>query len=90
MSEIQKGSNKFFVGQNENEPEAEIVFSQEQNKMVIEHTFVSEKLRGQGVGQELVDEAARHARESDIKIESQCPYAKEVLEKNEKYQDVLA
>ncbi|WP_409253903.1 GNAT family N-acetyltransferase [Bacillus sp. SCS-153A] len=89
MSEIQKGENKFYLGASESQPDAEIVYSDIQEKMVIEHTYVSEKLRGQGVGQKLVDEAVRYARENDIKIDSRCPFAKSVLEENEEYQDIM-
>ncbi|WP_421384855.1 GNAT family N-acetyltransferase [Bacillus salacetis] len=83
MSEIQKGSNKFYLGQSENEPEAEIVYSSDGDAIVIEHTFVSEKLRGQGIGEKLVDQAVQYAEENNLKIDSQCPYAKSILEKKE-------
>jgi uncharacterized protein len=88
MSDIKKGSNKFYLGQSENEPEAEIVYSSGQEAIVIEHTFVSEQLRGQGIGGKLVDRAVQYARENDLKVDSQCPYAKSVLEENDEFQDV--
>jgi uncharacterized protein len=90
MSDIQKGSNKFYLGQNEKEPKAELVYSGDEGTMVIEHTYVSEQLRGQGVGGKLVDQAVQYARDHDLKIDSQCPYAKSVLEKNDDYRDVLS
>jgi uncharacterized protein len=89
MSDIQQGSNKFYLGQNESRPDAELVYNENQNELVIEHTIVSEKLRGQGVGRQLVDQTVQYAREKGIKIDSECPYAKEVLEKSGSYQDVL-
>ncbi|MGF2615845.1 GNAT family N-acetyltransferase [Rossellomorea aquimaris] len=89
MSEIQKGTNKFYKGGDENSPEAELVYSSDPKALVIEHTVVSEQLRGQGVGEKLVDEAVQYARENNLKIDSQCPFAKRVLEREDKYQDVL-
>nr|WP_276310199.1 GNAT family N-acetyltransferase [Bacillus salacetis] len=89
MSEVQQGSNKFYLGKTEMEPEAELVYKENNGEMVIEHTVVSENLRGQGVGGQLVDKAVQFAREKGLKVDSECPYAKEVLENNEGYQDVL-
>ncbi|WP_456271380.1 GNAT family N-acetyltransferase [Bacillus sp. AK031] len=89
MSEIKKGTNKFFFGEKEQTPDAEIVFRKVDNTLVIEHTYVSEDLRGQGVGGRLVDETVQFARDENYKIESQCAYAASVLENNHQYRDIL-
>lgn len=62
----------------------------EQKNVVIEHTEVDPEYQGQGVGKKLIDEAAKFARENNLKITPQCVYAKKVMEKSDKYQDVLA
>jgi uncharacterized protein len=89
MSEIKKGTNKFFLGEKEQSPDAELVFRKEDNTLVIEHTYVSADLRGQGVGGKLVDKTVQFARDEHCKISSQCPYAESVLERNDQYLDIL-
>jgi uncharacterized protein len=89
MSEIKKGTNKFFLGKEEQSPDAELVFKIEDNTLVIEHTYVSENLRGQGVGGKLVDKTVQFARDEHCKIISQCAYAQSILEKNDQYNDVF-
>ena len=59
-------------------------------QITIDHTEVDEKLRGQGVGEDLVKAAVDFARESGLKIKLICPYARKVFEKNPDYGDVLA
>ncbi|MGD6965254.1 GNAT family N-acetyltransferase [Rossellomorea vietnamensis] len=89
MSDIRKGENKFYKGEDENAPEAELVYSSDEKEIVIEHTLVSEQLRGQGIGEKLVDKAVQYARENNLKLDSQCPFAKQILENDDKYEDIL-
>jgi len=78
----------FYVEVN-NERLAKMFFHMSgQNKMVIEHTEVSEKLKGKGVGKELVDHAAAYARSNNYKIIPLCPFTKSVFEKFTGYEDV--
>jgi uncharacterized protein len=61
------------------------------DKIIIDHTEVSDKLRGKGAGAQLVKAAVLYAREKGIKIIPLCPFAKSVFEKKiEEYGDVLA
>lgn len=69
---------------------AEMVYSMQNNKMVIEHTEVNVELEGQGVGRKLVETAVEYARNHNIKIIPMCPFAKRVLSKTFEWQDVLA
>lgn len=59
-------------------------------QITIYHTEVDEKLRGEGIGQDLVAEAVKHARENKLKIVPKCPYAKKVIDRTPEMQDVLA
>ncbi|MUK88394.1 GNAT family N-acetyltransferase [Ornithinibacillus sp. L9] len=91
MSTIQKGTNKFFVGENEQEPLAEITFRTEDASVIsVDHTYVSDELRGQGMAGKLVAEVVSYARAEGKKIKPECSYAKNKLEKTSEYQDVLA
>lgn len=58
--------------------------------MIIDHTEVSDELRGQNVGYQLVKKAVDYAREQHIKIMPLCPFAKSVFDKKrEEFKDVL-
>lgn len=59
------------------------------DKMIIEHTEVSDELRGQNVGYQLVHTAVDYARKHNIKIIPLCPFANSVFKKKTEYQDVL-
>ena len=59
------------------------------NKIIIDHTQVSDELKGQGAGKQLVNEAFEMAREKGIKILPLCPFAKSVFDKIKEFNDVL-
>ena len=61
-----------------------------ENIMVIDHTEVEESLREKGIGEDLVAEAVKFARENGMKIKPDCPFARKVIESNPEFQDVLA
>lgn len=59
--------------------------------MEIEHTEVSDTLRGQNIGYKLVHATATFARENNIKILPICPFAKAMMEKRkEEFEEVLS
>lgn len=90
MEDIKAGNNKFYVGEDEQNPMAEITFdTSDENNLVIDHTYVSNELRGQGMAGKLVDRVVKHAREQDKKIVALCPYAKNKIEKSEEHKDIL-
>lgn len=58
-------------------------------KMIIDHTSVSDQLRGHGVGNLLVDAAVSYSRDKNLKIIPLCPFARSVFNKMPAYDDVL-
>jgi len=58
-------------------------------RIIIDHTDVSEELKGKGAGKQLVAKAVDFAREKGIKILPLCPFAKSVFDKVEEFRDVL-
>ena len=79
----------FFIGE-EGAIMAEMVYtSPAANKMIIEHTEVSDELRGQTVGNQLVAAAVDYARKQEIRIIPLCPFANAVFKKTPEYNDVL-
>lgn len=91
MANIKKGNNKFYIGENEKEPLAEITFVPTGDmNLTIEHTVVSDELSGQGIAGELVEKVVIYAREEGKKIIPECSYAKQKMDKTPEFHDVLA
>jgi predicted GNAT family acetyltransferase len=55
----------------------------------IQHTFVDESLRGQGIAGKLMEKAVDELRKDGRKAHLTCPYAKSYFEKHPEAQDVL-
>ena len=69
---------------------AEITYSKLGNtQIIIDHTEVSDALKGQDVGRSLVEHAVAHARDNNLKVIPLCPFAKSIIERDESLQDVL-
>lgn len=90
MLEIKEGKSKFYIGENEESPLAEITFVDSgDDRFTIEHTIVSDELQGQGVAKKLLNRAVEYARENNKKIIPVCQYVKGQFERNEmEYNDV--
>ena len=58
--------------------------------LIIDHTDVSDALRGTGAGKKLVAEAVDYARKNKLHILPVCPFAKSVFDKTPEYADVLS
>ncbi|MFK5709466.1 MULTISPECIES: GNAT family N-acetyltransferase [Lysinibacillus] len=85
----QLAENKFaFLNEQAGEKLAEITWQQNGSVMVMDHTYVSDKLRGQGVAKQLLDQAAAYARENGYKMEAVCSYVVAAFEKSDAYNDV--
>ena len=70
---------------------AEMTFSKAgASLIIIDHTEVSDVLRGKSAGKQLVAAAVQHARDHNIKILPLCPFAKSVFDKVPEYGDVLS
>jgi len=80
----------FFI-EEEGKRLAEMTYSKAgEDKIIIDHTEVSDALRGTGAGKKLVNEAVQFARSKGIKIIPLCPFAKAILTKGDTYKDILA
>ena len=85
----QLAENKFaFLNEQAGEKLAEITWQQNGSVMVMDHTYVSDKLRGQGVAKQLLDQAASYARENGYKMKAVCSYVLAAFEKSDAYNDV--
>lgn len=91
MAEIVAGNNKFYIGEDEQHPIAEITFKPaEGNTIIADHTYVSDELRGQGIAGKLFNALIDHARKNNLKIVPVCSYVKAKMEKSSDYDDVRA
>lgn len=90
MLEMKQDGNSFYLGE-ASDKTAEIHFVPNGNNLIIvDHTFVSESLRGQKVGDALVKRIVEYAREEQLKILPLCPFAKSQFDRHSEYHDVLA
>lgn len=85
-----KHENNKFSGLKNSEELAYLRYVENGNVLTIEHTEVSPKLEGQGIGKKLVAQAVEYARSENKTIDPQCPFANSVIEKTPEFQDVLA
>lgn len=80
----------FFIDEN-GEWIAELTyFKSAPGQITIDHTEIDEKLRGEGIGEDMVREAVKFARENRLKIKPVCPFTKKVIDETPEFQDVLA
>lgn len=69
---------------------AEITWVERDGVMDMNHTYVSDVLRGQGVAKKLLDAAAAYARENNLKMKAICSYVVASFDKSDAYDDVKA
>jgi uncharacterized protein len=85
-----RNKGAFFIDE-DGEWVAELTYTRTgENTIVIDHTEVDEKLRGENIGEDLVAAAVEYARQNGLKVKATCPYAKKVLAAKADYQDILA
>jgi uncharacterized protein len=91
ITQIEHGSKGAFVIKENNERLAEMTYSKAGDKLIIiDHTEVSDALRGKGAGKQLVSAAVEFARTQDLKILPLCTFAKAVFDKTPEFKDVLS
>jgi uncharacterized protein len=84
------GTKGLFYVAGTKEPLAKMVYTMSSpDKMIIEHTEVSEELKGQNIGFQLVKTAVEFARANGIKIIPLCPFANSVFKRKPEFADVL-
>jgi predicted GNAT family acetyltransferase len=79
----------FYIGE-PSSPTAQLVYRMAgEHKMIIDHTEVTELHKGEGIGRQLVAEAANYARQHQIKILPLCSFARSVMKHSKEYEDLL-
>lgn len=60
------------------------------NEITIDHTEVDESLREQGIGENLVAEGVKFARDNNMRVVATCPFVRKVINDTPDFHDVLA
>lgn len=71
---------------------AEVTFiNLDDHTILIDHTFVDDSLRGQGIAAKLMSEVINYAKAHNKKIKATCSYAVKWFEKNKsEYKDIYS
>lgn len=90
MLEIKKGNKQFFIGDDEAHAIARVTYKDsDDSTIIVDHTFVSEELRGRGVAGKLYKAIIDYARRENKKIIPTCSYIKAKMDHNKADQDLL-
>ena len=78
-----------FVIEENGERLAEMVLAIQGERLVVYHTEVSEKLRGQGVAAQLLEQMVAYAPANHLKVVPLCPYVHAQFKRHaELYKDI--
>lgn len=84
-------ANQIVLYNDEKQMIAEVTFPRiDDNTVNINHTFVDDSLRGQGVASKLMEAAAIHIRKDGKKAVLTCSYAINWFKKHEEFKDIVA
>lgn len=82
--------NKVYLNDEKNHMIAVVTFPKVQDNLVnIDHTYVDDSLRGQGIAGKLMEETVTQLRESNLKAKISCSYAVKWFEEHPEHSDVL-
>jgi len=84
------GKGKFYIEDNGNQIGLMTYWKSGNHLITIDHTEVDFNHRGEGLGEDLVGEAVKFARENKLKIAATCTYAKKIIDRTPDFADVLA
>ncbi|MGG5359004.1 GNAT family acetyltransferase [Enterococcus sp. DIV0213j] len=88
--EIREEKNRFALLNDEQQEIGEMTWAEAGPEiMIIDHTFVDPKYRGQKLAEKLVLSGVEFARREGKKVIPLCPFAKKEFEQKSEYQDVL-
>lgn len=79
----------FFIEADEKKVGKLIFEWKDESTIIIKHTEVSDVLKGKGAGKQLVRKAVDFARERNLKIIPECPFAQKIFDIDPSFADVL-
>lgn len=85
------GHRGVFYIEVEGKKEGRLIYEwKDERIIIIRHTEVSDVLKGRGAGKQLVKKAVDFAREKNLKIIPECPFARKIFDIDASIADVLA
>jgi len=88
--DIKFTKGRFYIEDFNGKMIAEVTYVEQYGDTLhLDHTFVDESLRGQGVAKMLVDKVVELARKENKDIFPKCPYARSLFERKDEYDDVF-
>ncbi|MEX0609912.1 MAG: GNAT family N-acetyltransferase [Balneolaceae bacterium] len=79
----------FFILNDQNKRTAELTYSKAgADKIIIDHTQISDENRGKSYGKQLVFHAVEFARSNNLKVLPLCPFAQSVFQRFPELNDV--
>jgi uncharacterized protein len=79
---------RFYIG-DPGAPTALMIYrTAGKDKMIIDHTEVSEIHKGEGIGRQLVAEAVSYARQHEMKIQALCSFTRSIMKNSDEYKDI--
>lgn len=89
--EFKHESNRIYLENEEGKMIAEVTFPEVSRDIVnVNHTFVDDSLRGQGIAGRLMEELVKRLKEDKKKAQLTCSYAVMWFEKNNQYRDLIS
>lgn len=87
-----KDENRFYKEDEGGNLVAEVTYKQiDEDTMELDHTFVDESLRGQGIAEQLVNRVVEEAEKDNKQIIPTCSYADSLFKKKaDKYKAINA
>lgn len=83
-------NNKIYMNDDNNHMIAVVTFPKEgDNTVNIDHTYVDDSLRGQGIAGKMMEETVKQLRESNLKAKLSCSYAVKWFEEHPECADVV-
>ncbi len=81
--------NRIYLNDESGKLIAEVTFPNETSNIVnINHTFVDDSLRGQGIAGKLLEDTVEKLRRENKKAHATCSYAVKWFEKNQQHADI--
>lgn len=89
--EFKQETNRIYLEDEAGKMVAEVTFPDiNENSVEINHTFVDDSLRGQGIAGKLMEEVAKRLRAEGRTAVLTCSYAISWFEKNKGYSDLVS
>lgn len=88
--EFIKTPNRIYLNDESGKTLAEVTFPEVEKDVVdINHTFVDNSLRGQGIAGQLMQQAAEYLRQNNKKAVLSCSYAIKWFGEHKEYSDII-